>query len=1534
MKKRIVAILLTLALVCACLPQLTLPAAAEQTGACGDGVTWTLNAASKMLTVSGSGAMTDFSDAAPWSAHAEQIETVVVQAGVTAVGSRAFQNCTALRSVTLPEGLTRIGARAFYGCTALTSIGIPASVTEIGSLALGGCASLTAIKVSAGSTAFQSANGVLYDKNGSTLIQFPAQKSGRFEISSTVLTVAPYAFESCAALTAVTIPENVTEIGFCAFYGCTGLKTVAIPKSVTKLGDYAFARCTGLTEITVASGNPLYKSTNGVLFDRSGNLLKQYPAGRAGAYTVPTQVSTICAYSFAGCKGLSAVTVPNSVTEIGAHAFQGCTGLQSLTLPSGLTKVADYAFDGCTGLTAIQLPEGVQSVGTSAFRDCAALQSAVLPASLETLSDCAFYRCTSLASVTMPACAKLGEWAFGGCRKLARIALPHGLTFIGASAFYGCTALQAAELPVGLTEIGAYAFANCAALSSIVIPEGVQRIEKNLFYGCAALTAVSLPATVTEIGASAFSNCASLPAIALPEGLTSLGAYAFYQCASLQSIRLPAGVTEIPDCAFAGCAALSAAELPEGLTQIGKWAFSGCTALAQIALPDSLTTIADCAFQGDAALASVRFGDSPALQTIAAYAFNGCGSLTAFEIPAGTASVGKRAFQNCTLLTALGVPGDACAIDADAATLGVPGTTTIYANAGSTARQYAEQNGYACSDFTLPSITADPTDQTAAEREPVVFSVAASGMALHYQWQRSNDGGVTWRNCTSAGAQTSVFRFQANRTFNGWRYRCKVSNTAGTVCSEPALMTVTPAGPEITVQPTAVHTQSGKTVQLKVEASGTDLSYQWQKSTNGGKTWGDCSSAAGKTAVFAFQASTTFNGWFYRCIVSDSVGSTTSDAVQLTVVSSAPVVTAQPAPLAVLPGEQVRFTVSADGSDLTWQWQRSNDGGATWRNCSSAGAQTAAFGFAASGTFNGWLYRCKVTNVGGSVCSEPARLTVSAALPPVVEQQPAPQSTALGGTVCFTVGAAGVDLTYQWQKSTNGGASWSNCSAAGSASRSFAFQPTLGLNGWYYRCVISNAYGSVTTEPARLTVTCAPFVLAGPDDASAPDGGKAYFSAAAEGAALSWRWQSSADGGKTWTDCTEASARTADYQFTARANQNGWRFRCLVSNDLGVVSTWAAKLTVAAAAKPSIVVNPASVKAAPQERVTFAVQAAGTSLRYQWQYSVDEGRTWADSDVSYGRMHSDTFTAGTDLNGRLIRCVVTNDLGRAVSASARLTVAKPSAPAVSRQPQAVVCAPGDSASFSVQASGGALSYQWQYSVDGAVWADCPEPTSGSATYRFRAAETMTGRSCRCKVTNAAGTAYSQAVTLTVSHLPKILRQPEDLYVAVGMDGALRVEASGTDLQYQWQKSTDGKTWTDCSSAASRQAVFRFTPPQSLNGMHYRCRVWNSYGSVTSNSVELFVHNAPGIAAQPSNCTVGAGESASFAISAVGSGLRYQWQKSTDGGKTWTNCSGSSAKTATLAFSAAASDNGSRYRCRVLNKSGYVFSAAVLLTVVS
>ncbi|MBR5619165.1 MAG: leucine-rich repeat domain-containing protein, partial [Clostridia bacterium] len=353
-------------------------------GAEGDGsnVTWELNTDTGEMTIRGAGEMRNYMrlDDVPWhSYHNGTICTVTIETGVTSICNGAFYYCSSLTSVTIPDSVTSIGEGAFENCGSLTAFSVDAQNVNYCS----------------------DADGVLYNKNKTKLIQYPiGNPRTSFTIPDSVTSIGDFAFYYCTSLTSITIPGSVTRIGGHAFYNCSGLTSITIPGSVTSIGDYAFSNCGGLTSATIGNG-----------------------------------VTDIGSGAFSGCSGLTSITIGNGVTGIGAYAFSGCSSLTGITIPGSVTSIGDYVFSECRGLKRIDaaennpnycsaagilynktmseliaypggitggfvLPDSVTSIGVSAFSDCGGLTGITIPDGMTSICDYAFSSFSGMTSIT------------------------------------------------------------------------------------------------------------------------------------------------------------------------------------------------------------------------------------------------------------------------------------------------------------------------------------------------------------------------------------------------------------------------------------------------------------------------------------------------------------------------------------------------------------------------------------------------------------------------------------------------------------------------------------------------------------------------------------------------------------------------------------------------------------------------------------------------------------------------------------------------------------------------------------------------------------------------------------------------------------------------------------------------------------------------------------------------------------------------------------------------------------------------------
>ena len=321
--KKFMSLVLCICMLIGVLATMPINVFAATSGTYGDNLTWTLDDEGT-LTISGTGDMPDcYYSVVPWYSTIENIKTVIIQNGVTSIGTYAFYKCNSLTSISTPNSVTSIGEDAFRSCESLTSINIPNSVTSIGYGAFEGCSSLTSVT-----------------------------------IPNSVTSIGEGAFRSCESLTSINIPNSVTYIGYYVFSNCKSLKSVNIPNSITAIGVRAFDDCYSLTNVIIQNS---VTSIGGSAFSGCKSLT---------SITIPNGVTSIGDYAFYYCTSLTSINIPNSVTSIGNSAFSGCESLTSINIPNSVIYIDSYTFSNCENLMSVTIPNNVTSISRDAFDEC------------------------------------------------------------------------------------------------------------------------------------------------------------------------------------------------------------------------------------------------------------------------------------------------------------------------------------------------------------------------------------------------------------------------------------------------------------------------------------------------------------------------------------------------------------------------------------------------------------------------------------------------------------------------------------------------------------------------------------------------------------------------------------------------------------------------------------------------------------------------------------------------------------------------------------------------------------------------------------------------------------------------------------------------------------------------------------------------------------------------------------------------------------------------------------------------------------
>lgn len=296
--------------------------------------------------------------------------TVTFPATVTEIGDYAFEY-TYAASIVLPGTITKIGKYAFAETSQITTMTLPAALTSLGEGAFYMCSGLTSINVAAGNLFFSTIDNVLYDFEKKNLLFVPVKRTAALELPSSVTAIAPNA-AYLSSISGITFPEGLKTIGASAFYACRHLGVLNFPSTLTEIGFNAFSNA-GISAYNVASGNPVYSSQDGVLYNANKTTLLRYPTTSTSDLPVlPNTLKRIETNAFTSTQVGGKLIVPAGVTELGDGAF-GNTALESIILPEGITELPYNLFSASTLLKTIVIPGSVTSIGTNVFSSCESL---------------------------------------------------------------------------------------------------------------------------------------------------------------------------------------------------------------------------------------------------------------------------------------------------------------------------------------------------------------------------------------------------------------------------------------------------------------------------------------------------------------------------------------------------------------------------------------------------------------------------------------------------------------------------------------------------------------------------------------------------------------------------------------------------------------------------------------------------------------------------------------------------------------------------------------------------------------------------------------------------------------------------------------------------------------------------------------------------------------------------------------------------------------------------------------------------------
>jgi uncharacterized delta-60 repeat protein len=599
-----------------------------------------------------------------------------------------------------------------------------------------------------------------------------------------------------------------------------------------------------------------------------------------------------------------------------------------------------------------------------------------------------------------------------------------------------------------------------------------------------------------------------------------------------------------------------------------------------------------------------------------------------------------------------------------------------------------------------------------------------------------------------------------------------------------------------------------------------------------------------------------------------------------------------------------------------------------------------------------------------------------------IDTQPSSASTCEINNASFTVAASGTGtLSYQWQENTTGGSgdytdiTDGGIYAGATTSTLDLTAVTSGMNGYYYRCLVTDDNCTTTTGAVTLTVHVAQVITADPVDETVCDGGSASFSVTYTGTGGGWQWQE--DAGIGFSDISNGGIYSGANSSTLNLSSvtslmHGYKYR--LESTLCNPATVTISATLTVNPSPVITQQPVTQALCVSGDVSYTIAGTGGGpLTYQWQYYV-LGNTYVN--LSDGAIYTGTNTATLSVTGAdntlaelydadntdgktsaAYRCIITSN---GCSANSELTYLNiHDVPVITMQPVSEVglcdAGSGVNTSFEIASSitSGGFPYQWQVD-DGAGYVNVANDAiySGATTQLLTltgAPATFNGFLYRCEIGACASPVYSSLAIIEIEVKPVLVQSPVATSICEGSDATFTVEVTGSNLIYQWQEFA-GSTYADITDNATyfgtSTATLQVSAATSIDAYRYRCVVSNGpVCQVTSGNALFRVYSQPTLtnATSVSALTVCDGGTTTLRVNpssttGINAGVfTYQWQEGISGTDIFTdiidtdtyvgsNTNQLQINNVSLLF------NGLRYRCVIRGCEADIPSTPETITV--
>ncbi len=1439
---------------------------------------------------------------------------------VTAIGSRAFQNCSYLNTVTIPASITSIGSNAFYNCSSLRKLNYGGTLEQWQNISISeGNDAITNAEFSFDGElgddvvafGFCGAQGnnlswTLYDTGELLISGTGAMKDFergnapwlRFSnrlfsvvIQEGVTTVSRNSFVDCEQLTSVSLPDSITSLGSWSFNN-TGIVSIFIPANVSFIDAAAFYWTQALQRIDVAEDNLVYKSDEyGVVYSKDGTVLEQYPDARTGSYEIPEGVTTVAEEAFYSSSGVSSLQLPSTLTTIGRRAFYN-VGISSILIPASVSVIEDGAFSACHNLVRFSVEEG----GAFASDEQGALYTAdmtvllqvpggysgafTIPTGVKTIQNSAFHGISGgISTLYIPASVESFD-GFDSYDYIGEIIVEPGSPLYTSGedgVIYNKDMTEIVRIPDSVT--GVY-----------TIPDSISTFSGVCISENTGITQLVIPASVTTVYGYWYKLAYIRDGFLVDEDnpnysndekgvLFNKNKTVLYcvPCQMTGSYSIPEGVNQIVYNAFYG-SNLSSVRIPVSVRDIGNAAFCGYInsfSFAHTSL-DPLQLGNDAFYkwgQGKTLICVPDVNDiHPALLNYD-WAGHGYSSVRwreySGDLPAISGEMNGMLYELDPVEGGIVITG--CTSELPSV-LEIPETIEGY---------------------PVTTIGEDAFRNTNGQLQKVVLPASIRTIEQNaFLWSYLNEielpeglefiGREAFEGCRITGE----FYIPASLTEIGSYAFANTRISAFRVSEDNSVYSSDEQG---------LLYNKRKTTLLQVPPN-----YSGELSIPEGVTaidWGALSSSSGITVLHIPTSLTSvpdgYNLYVQKFVVDSDNPAFSTDSRGVLFSKDKTVLYCVP--------KSISGTYTIPSSVTTVK--------------SGAFSPSAVTSIAVP---------AGVVSMEYPNTSTLERFSVSA-------DNPVFSSDSYGilfnkdKTQLISFPRAFPLDSYSIPDSVR---SLENCDIYAPSLRSLTIPASLSSIGRYtISCgnlrqlrflhessdtlsIASNAfyYGGGTSN--RLTV-CVP----DPDNIHA--------------ALKDYAWESNS------LQVTFAPLDTPLIIGTYK----GLRYEYDAGLEGLVITGYTADL----AAETAI---PGSIRG-------YAVRAIGSSAfqscKVLTSITLPEGLTMIESYAFLWCQNLKKLSLPGSLKTigmyAFYGCSALNNVSYSGSSvywnqieigennepllsSGIHYLAKP---VITQQPESVAAHVDDRVIFTIAATD-AESYQWSYQKPGtSTWTNVSSGGT-SASYTLSAAALRhNGYKYRCTVKNASGSVTSATATLSVTEILRITTQPKDVRVKEGGTASFTVKATGVS-KYQWYYRAPGASgWTAVSSSSGKTASYSMTVAARHNGNQYRCALTGAEETIYTDVVTLTLLPKPTITSQPQSITVFDGDTATFTVEADDA-ASYQWSYQKPGTSTWTDVSAASGKTATYTMTAAARHNGYKYRCTVKNAAGSTVSSAAKLTV--